>query len=592
MIGRIIIILLGIGLQSAVPAFGLSISSSVDKDEVALGDPITLSVMISGEGGSTPDPVLPDLSDFEVYSSGKNTNITFENGHFTSTLEISYVLVPKKIGSLTIGAVSVKQKNRTVKSDPIQIEVKKPGQIGSGTPSRKKNETATTPNRTEDFFIEQTVDKMRPYVGEQVTLTFRFYQAENLWEQPSLEWPEFVGFTIEDLPPNNRYIKVINNKRYQVTEIKRAIFPITAGNYVIDSPRLTIRADIFDNFMDPFNMFRRNRRRTTSGGPQVLTANPIKLTVRQLPSVGKPDDFSGAVGQYNIKVSVDKDSVGVDEPITMKVTLSGRGNIKSLSAIDIPKMDDFRVYESGKTESISSSGGVVSGSKTYEQAVIPVTSGNFQIPEIKFNFFDPSRGQYRTVSTKPIDIVASGEVLGDIAGAPKNIIGVGHKSFAYIITDFSGPEKNIDLYDRAWFWIIQLIPVLGVTVAMVVRFRYRKMMGDHAYARRMSAGKKSRTVYKAALRKKDSGDSEGFYGDLYSSLVGLIADRLDLETSALTIDNIRGIEKIDRQTRDDLAEFLDTCLDARFAPGANSSDGMVDAAGRASRLLGRLEKIL
>jgi hypothetical protein len=480
MTGRIILICLIISFQAAAPALGLSISSTVDKNQVALGDPVTLSVLISGEGGSTPDPVMPDLSDFDVYSSGKNTSITFENGKFASTLEMSYVLVPKKIGSLTIGPVTVKQKNQTVRSNPIQIEVTKPGQIGSGTPSQRKTQPTTTPNRTENFFIEQTVDKRRPYVGEQVTLTFRFYQAERLWERPDLDWPEFNGFTIEDLPPVNPYIKIINNRRYEVREIKKALFPITSGEIAIGASSLIIREGIFDSFRDPFNMFRRGRRAARSRGPQVLTTDPIKLTVRQLPSRGKPADFSGAVGQYNIKVSVDKDSVGVDEPITMKVTLSGTGNIKSLPAIAIPEMQDFRVYESGKTESISNSGGAVSGSKTFEQAVIPVTSGNFQIPSIEFSFFNPARGQYQTVSTKPVDILASGEVLVDVAGAPQNVIGAGNKSFTYIFTDFSPPGKTIDLYNSFWFWIIQFVPLVGITAALFFRMRFRKMLGDHA----------------------------------------------------------------------------------------------------------------
>lgn len=593
MTGRVLFIcILIFALPAAVPALGLSISSSVDKNQVALGDPITLSVYVSGEGGSTPDPILPDLSDFDVYSSGKNTNITFENGKFASTLEVSYVLVPKKVGTLTIGSVTVRQKNQTVRSDPIQIEVTQPGQLSPSAPSGKKPQRITTPNRTENFFIEQTVDKRRPYVGEQVTLTFRFYQAENLWEQPSLEWPEFNGFTIEDLPPNNRYVKIINNKRYQVTEINRAIFPITAGEFVIDSPRLTIREDIFDNFMDPFNMFRRGRRGTSSRGPKVLTAEPIKLTVRQLPARGKPADFNGAVGQYNIKVSVDKDSVGVDEPITMKVTLSGTGNIKSVPALAIPEMKDFRVYESGKTESISNSGGVVSGSKTFEQAVIPVTSGDFQIPSIKFSFFNPTRGQYQTVSTEPVGIQASGEVLVDIAGTPKNVIGADHKSFAYIFTDFPPTRRRIDLYKSLWFWILQFVPIFGTTAALFFRLRKKKMIGDHAYARRISAGKKSRMAFKNALKNKESGNTEGFYGDLYSSMVGFIADRLDLEKSALTVDDIKEIHKIDSRTRVELTNFLNKCLNARFAPGANSSAGMDDTAKKASRLLGRLEKIL
>lgn len=577
---------------SAVSAFGLSISSSVDRNVVELGDPITLSITVTGERGSSPDPLLPDLSDFEVYSSGKNTSISIVNGRFSSILEMSYVLVPKKMGILTIGPVTVKEKNEIISSNPIKVEVKHPGKIGQSPGQKRDTDRVTAPNRTENFFIEQVVDKRRPYVGEQVTLTFRFYQAENLWEQPTLEWPEFNGFTVEDLPPNNRYFKIINNKRYRVTEIKRALFPITAGDVTINSPRLTIREDIFDTFMDPFNMFGRGRRRTRPSGPEILTADRIRFTVRPLPVQGKPGNFSGAVGQYKIRAIYDKDSVGVDEPITMKIVLSGSGNIKSLPAISFPEMPDFRVYESGKTESINNSGGVVSGSMTFEQAIIPVTSGNFRIPSVEFSFFNPKTRKYQTVRTNPTDIIASGEALVDIGGTPKNIIGVGQKSFAYIITDFPRPEKQLDIYNSAWFWILQFVPIVGMIAAVFMRLHNRKLMGDRAYARRMSAGKKSRTLLKLALRKKQSDDITGFYGDLNSAVLGFIADRMNLEKSALTIDDIKAIDKLDPETKIELVAFLDNIQAARFAPGPNSASGTDGAFREASGILKRLEKRL
>ncbi|UCE65055.1 MAG: protein BatD [Candidatus Zixiibacteriota bacterium] len=589
---RFYVFIISFVLLLAAPAFGLSISSSVDRDVVELGDPVTLSVSISGEGGSAPDPVLPDLSDFEVYSSGKNTSISIVNGRFSSTLELSYVLVPKKMGNLTIGPIRVKERNITVSSDPIRIEVKQAGKIGQSPGTQRKTESIKVPGRTENFFIEQVVDKRRPFVGEQVTLTFRFYGAERLWEQPDLDWPEFNGFTVEDLPPINRYNKIINNKRYGVTEIKRALFPISSGEIIIDSPRLTIREDIFDNFMDPFNMFGRGRRRARSSGPKILTTDRIKLNVKPLPAQGKPGSFAGAVGRYTIRAAVDKDSVGIDEPITMKVILSGSGNIKSLPAVSFPEMPDFRVYESGKTESINNSGGVVSGSKTFEQAVIPITSGNFRIPSIEFSFFNPDTRKYQTVRTDPIDIIASGEALADIGGTPKNIIGAGHKSFAYIITEFSKPEKQLDIYSSAWFWIFQFAPVGGMIVAVFMRLRNRKMMGDRAYARRMSAGKKSRALFKSSLRKKQSGDVIGFYGELYSAIMGYVADRLDLEQSALTVDDIKALDRLDAETNSRLVEFLYNIQVARFAPGPNSASGMDRAVNEASELLKCLERKL
>lgn len=129
-------------------------------------------------------------------------------------------------------------------------------------------------------------------------------------------------------------------------------------------------------------------------------------------------------------------------------------------------------------------------------------------------------------------------------------------------------------------------------MAVFMRLRNRRMMGDRAYARRMSAGKKSRVLFKSALRKKQSGDIIGFYGELYSAIIGYIADRLNLEQSALTVDDIKALDKLEPKTRSELVMFLNNVQVARFAPGANSISGMDKAVSEASELLKRLERKL
>ncbi len=591
MIGKrsILYVLLLIAFLTA-KAMALSVTASVDTDEIELGDPINLSITLTGRGGSLPDPILPDLSDFDVYSSGRNQSISIVNGAFSSSLELNYTLVPKKIGSLLIGPVVVKDKNEMVVSDPIKITVKKPGSLQKRPQAEQRSTRRQDQKQREDFFIEQTVDKTDPYVGEQVTLTFRFYQSVNLWQQPSLEWPEYAGFTVEDLPPNSRSYQYVNGKRYLVTEIKRALFPVTPGKVTIDTPRLTIKPDDFGSMMDPFSFFDRDFFR--SGRPKVLTARPIGLNVRPLPQKRKPEGFSGAVGNYKIGAEVDKDSVGVDEPITLKVILSGTGNIKSLPPVQMPELADFRVYESGKTESIDNKGRVVSGSKTFEQAIIPRTSGVFTIPSLEYSFFNPERGRYETVRTRPIEITATGEGLVDVGGAPKNIIGASKRSFAYIITEFPEPVKNIDLSARFWFWLLQGIPIIGVIAAVAVRSHYKRLVGDRSYARRITAIKRSRSIFKSAMAKKRSGDFSGFCGDLYDAIIGFIADRLDLEKSGLTIDDLRANERISADIKDDLTGFLERCQIARFVPSGFDTHAADDLLMEASNLIGRLEKAI
>ncbi len=574
----------------AIDAFALSVTASVDLDEVELGSPINLSITIGGRGGSLPDPILPDLSDFEVYSSGRNQSISIVNGAFSSSLEMNYTLVPKKIGKLIIGPIVVKNKREMVASDPIRITVKQPGSLQEKPQAGRKSTTRRDQKQRDDFFIEQTVNKTRPYVGEQVTLTLKFYQGVNLWEQPSLEWPEYAGFTVEDLPPNSRSYQNVDGKRYLVTEIKRALFPITPGKVTLDTPRLTIKSDDFGGAMDPFSLFDRNTSRR--GRPRVLTAKPIALNVKPLPQKRKPGDFSGAVDTYKIRAQVDKDSVGVDEPITLKVTLSGTGNIKSLPPVQIPELPDFRVYESGKTESINNKGRVVSGLKTFEQAIIPRTSGVFMIPSLQYSYFDPRRGAYKAISTGPIRITATGEGLVDVGGAPKNIIDGSVRSFAYIITEFPEPANNIDLSSRFWFWFLQGIPIIGVIAALVARSHYRKLLGDRGYARRIAAAKRSKSVFKSALTKKRSGDFPGYCGDLYDAVTGFIADRLDLEKSGLTVDALRISDQIPAEITDDLNNFLENCQTARFAPSSPEVKDADDLLEEASNLMRRLEKTI
>lgn len=585
---RIIALLFPLSLLLPVNLYAITVTASVNTDDIELGEPISLNIIIAGQGVSIPDPILPDLSDFDVYSAGKNTSFSLQGGRSTSTRELSFTLVPKKTGRLIIGPVIVKNKKTMVSTEPIIINVRKPGAIPKDSRNKKRSSPRKTKNEQQDFFIEQFVDNKKPYVGQQVTLTFRFYQADNLWDQPTLEWPRYEGLTVEDLPPSTRSRKYINNKSYQVTEIKRALFPITSGEIIIESPKLTIKTDNF-GMTDPFGFFNRGSRRNK---PRIITTEAIRLKVRRLPMKGKPANFAGAVGKYIIRAVADKDSVGVDEPISLKVILSGTGEIKSLPALTVPEFPDFRVYESGKTESISQRGGKISGTKTFELALIPKTSGTYTIPSLEYSFFNPSRGKYETIRTKPIEIVASGEGLADVGGAPKNIIEAARYSFGYIITDYPERKSSVDLPVSVWFWMLQVVPVIGILTAFGFRSHYRKILGDRSYARRITAGKRSKAVFKAAIALKNAGDFGRFYERLNDAVLGYVSDRLDLEKSGLTVDELRKMELIEIDIRKELVRFLDDCQSARFSPSGFDNDGVERILHRGSELISRLEKVL
>lgn len=580
-------------------AQALTITASVDKQDVGLGDQIALKVNVVGKGGTLPEPTLPDLSAFEIYSSGRSQNIQIMNGAFSSNLDISYILVPKKAGDFIIGPIIIRDKTGMASTEPIKIHVSnqsspsKPGGKVSPQAGQPPSANRQPAQKGGDFFIDQFVDKTSPYLGEQVTLSFRFYQAVNLWDQPTLEWPKYAGFTVEDLPPNGRYYQVVNGRQYLVTEIKRALFPLSSGKLIIDTPQLTIKPDDFGTAFDPFSFFDRNTQDMfRRGQPKILTANPITINVKPLPEQGKPADFTGAVGKFNMQVETDKDSVGVDEPITLKVTLSGTGNIRSLPPVKLPDLPDFRIYDSGNTESVSNTNQVVSGTKTFEQAIIPKTSGVFTIPAISLSYFDPTSTSYKTIGTGARRIVATGQGLVDVGGAPKNIIGAGKQSLGYIITDFPKNDPKRDLSSSGLFWFLQILPLFGIIAAIFYRSHTQKLLADRGYARRVGAGKRLRSIFKTAAALKAQGELVGFYGALYDAVLGFVADRLNLEKSGLTIEDVKTHEKIPGDIRNELTAFLESCQNARFAPGGVTKNHADDLLENAGDLVGRLEKIL
>jgi hypothetical protein len=293
-----------------------------------------------------------------------------------------------------------------------------------------------------------------------------------------------------------------------------------------------------------------------------------------------------------MEVETDKDSVGVDEPITLKVILSGTGNIRSLPSVKLPDLPDFRIYDSGNTESISNANQIISGTKTFEQAIIPKTSGRFEIPAITFSYFDPDAGAYKMLSTSPVHIVATGEGLADVGGAPKNIIGAGKLSLGYIVTEFPKSFDRTDLAGSAWFWFFQVLPAIGIGAAIFYRVRSRKLLSDRGYARRMGAGKRLKSIFKDAVVFKDNGDLPAFHGALYDAVIGYVADRLNLEKSGLTIDDLRENASISPALRDRLCIFLERCQTARFAPGAISPSRSNSLLTEGGDLIGQMEKAL
>ncbi|PJC48251.1 MAG: hypothetical protein CO035_04480, partial [Candidatus Omnitrophica bacterium CG_4_9_14_0_2_um_filter_42_8] len=482
----------------------ITISADADRQEITLDGQVTLTITVSGNISNIPQPDIPDLKGFTSYSSGRSQNLSIINGQVSSSVTFTYILVPNNIGDYTVGPFSINYKGNTYSAGAINIKVL-PGNSQAQSPSQPSvqssepiDQGSNQPQAGKELFIKAYVDKLRAYVNEQVTLTFAFYQAVSLFDNPVYNPPVTTGFWAEDMPPQKKYYKVINGTRYLVTEIKTALFATSPGGFTISPARLeasledagrVFPKDPFDMFnQDPFGMFK-------AGKPIALQTDPIELEILPLPEQNKPDDFKGDVGDFDISLNVDKNTVEENQPVSLKIKIKGKGNIKTISSPGLPDIQGAKLYDSGSSENISKDNYVVQGEKVFEKMVIPKKSGSFAIGPIAYAYFDPVLKDYVYKKLDPIVINATkskdepSEKTDSIPlAASKEEVRLLKSDIAYIKTlppRFS-PKDNF-LYKNKIFLLMNILPFLILIAVYLFELYKNRLKTDIGYARSLRA---------------------------------------------------------------------------------------------------------
>jgi hypothetical protein len=579
----------------------VNISAGVDRTELALEESLTYTLQITGDVKSLPDPVLPRLDDFDVYSSGSSQSFNWINGQVSSSVSINYILVPKKTGALTIGSATLTIDGQTYRTAPITITVTDPTPSAPPTPQDKTPAPAgEAPGRDQHrLYVEASLQQDTVYVNQSATLVFRFYRGERLHASPEYRPPALTDFWKEDLPPNKKDYQTIKGVRYDVTEIRTALFPISAGEKTIEPFTLTAmvpdesqrsRRDPFGMFNDDmFSMFRQ-------GKPLTLTTKPLKLVVLPLPSRGRPPEFSGLVGTFDITVNYDRTTVAVNEPITAKVTISGQGNIKSITEPSVTAPDDFRLYNAGSEENISKTGYRVSGSKIFEEVFVPRRAGTYELPGFTLTYFDPNAKQYVSRHTPPVSVtVTPGE--GEFSIPPR---AAGTEELGYLAKDIrflkdldGSPLRSGSASSHVLLCALQVISLLGFGIVVIARRRRDRLETDVAYRRSRSARKSALARLAKARKHAAAADAPGFYAAVAETLADYFGDRFNRSGKGLTrvdISTAFAEVGIDSGMSEEFIAILDRCDQARFAPGSNAAESLIEECRRTEHFLDRLDK--
>ena len=592
----------------AVSAADLSISAQVDKSIVALDEQVRLDVAVSGPSTSLPEPRLPSIPNFSVNPVGTTQNINMVNGKVESSLVYSYVLVPRFVGKAVIEPITAEQDGKTAQTDPIEIQVVRANnatnspQPVAGQPINPQGRPQPQNNpRQPEVFMEASVDKHKVFVNEQLTLTVRFYQGVQLLGNPDYNPPDTTGFYAEELP-QAQYHKNIHGRDFGVTELHVALFPTTAGKKTIS--RGVVRAQVPQAMnLDPYasDFF---QKFFAFGGQQAKTievhSDPIEIEVEPLPEAGKPKDFDGAVGLYNLSAIATKPDLKVGDALDLNLSIEGEGNLKTVFAPKLPDMPAWRVYDTIASVAEKKDGGIIRGTKTFKTILVPRASGNLTIPKLSFSFFDPQTRSYRTrtVGPIPLKVEASTEAASSLPSGAGTLRGpVAVESDIQFIHDYTSRKPWTDLLGligRAG--LLNALPgifLAGCGVLFGIR-EYRMRMDPRIirFQEALQAAQK-----RLSEARGHGGEPDRAVPVLGDTLARYIADKLGTSPNGLTLKQSLALLKdhapqLPDERLQELQSIWNELDSLRYAP-MKSSDGngaIKELAHRMEALFDLLEK--
>lgn len=516
--------------STAAESGAFEVSAWVDKTEATLEDQIFLTVSISGQRRLPSEPILPPLPDFSVTQGGSSSQTKIVNGSISTSVEATYLLTPRRAGSFTIGPVRIEKKGRTYQSQPIAVKI-----LPAASPTEELPMA----------FVTQHVDVQDPYVHQQIAYTFRFLRrvqsVEAEWDPPS-----FQGFWVEDLGKERQYEKVINGQRYAVTELKKALYPLSENSGQIEETRLTCRLVVqqgralrgMDGFFD--SSFFGSRGQTITKN---LGAKPIPLDIRPLPEAGRPEGFEGLVGSFTVRAETGQDRLRVGDSTTLTVTVTGNGNLRDLVELSSEEMPGFKIYPDKPSYQADIRGNTLHGTKVFKKALVPIEDGNLEVPPQEVPYFDPEKGSYQIATTAPIRLTVEGngekEPLHLVTAAAlpgsKSSIKILGKDILPIHTGLAGARRQAPSGMSLYASLASLLlPPCIFLACYGKKRRQERLETDQHIVRRKEARKKATRLLREANKRIRQPEDKEYFGELSRSLKGLVGDKLNLNTLACT----------------------------------------------------------
>ncbi|TNJ47275.1 protein BatD [Tamlana fucoidanivorans] len=539
--------------------------AKLSKHKLGINERLRIDFIMNQDGDNF---IPPDFSNFMVVG-GPNQSVSnsWINGVRTYKKTYSYFLAPKKRGVFTISQAKIVIDGTTYKTVPQKVEV---------TAAVEIPKDPNDPNylASENIHLVAEVSKTNPYLNEAITVVYKLYVSPKIavdnWNE--IDTPRYNDFWSQNINTQDQRVQngAYNGEDYRFLVLRKTVlYPQKTGKLDLEPLSLDIALRVPTNRRDIFGsvlMTRVNRR---------VSAGNKTITVKPLPETGKPLDFTGAVGSFDLDVTASKTVLDATESLQLKLKVSGNGNLKLFKLPKVSLPSSLEVYEPEHEENVKTNLSGMQGSIQDSYTVVPQYKGKYPIPSISFSYFDLKTKSYKRLSSDEIVInvlngpssVSTNDDTAVVANNKQSVV-LSSDQFAFIKTktEFTA-IKQVYFFKSKAFWSLLLLPFLAIPLAIVVRKKKAIRDADVAGNKVRRANKLVRKYLSNA--KKSLGHKEAFYIALEKALHNYLKAKLHIESSDLSKERITDLleeKQVEEGVIKDFITLIESCELARYTP--------------------------
>ncbi len=584
--------LIFVALFLAVSQLGVAqvkFEAKVSKKKLGINERLRVDFEMNQDGDNFTQP---SFKGFTVVG-GPNQSISnsWINGKRSYAKTFSYFLSPTKRGNFTIGQATIEIDGQIYKTLPVKVQV-------TAAVEKPKDGNNADYVASENLHLVAEVSKTNPYLNEAITVVYKLYvspriQISNLRE---IDNPKYSDFWSQAIKIGQLRVERGEYKGEPYNFVvcgKTVLYPQKTGKLEIEPLTLSIAVDVPTNRRDIFG------GKLYSTVNKTVAAGTRTINVKPLPIEGKPDDFSGAVGSFDFKITPNRTELDATESLETKIQVSGNGNLK---LFDLPKLsvpNGLEQYEPEHNERVRTNITGMSGSISDSYTLVPQFKGTYPIPPVSFSYFDLKTETYKRITSPEIVInVKNGPDSGSIvtnsesSGTTKKLVTQTGSQFRFLKLDADlEPIQKEYFFKSTGFWVILTAPLLAIPLFMFFGKKREERLSDVSGNRVRKADKLARKYLSEA--KKNLGNQKDFYIAMERALHNYLKAKLNIQTSEMSKDRIQRLLKerdVEDATSIEFIALLESCEFARYTPSSTSA--MQQDYDKASRVIAAIDKQL